>query len=50
MIAYGLCCDAGFPVCGGLMDMTGRPWEIADNHVLDDPESGYLVRLKRNLN
>jgi triacylglycerol lipase len=32
-----------------LMNMTGRPWEIADNHVLDDPESGYLVRLKRDL-
>ncbi len=32
-----------------LMDMTGRPWEIADNHVLDDPESGYIVRLKRDL-
>jgi len=34
---------------GELMDMTGRPWEIADNHVLDDPESGYLVRLKADL-
>ena len=32
-----------------LMDMTGRPWEIKDNHVLDDPESGYIVRLKKDL-
>ncbi len=28
-----------------LMDLTGRPWDIADNHVLDDPDSGYIVRL-----
>ena len=28
-----------------LMNMTGRPWEIKDNHVLDDKESGYIVRL-----
>jgi len=32
-----------------LMDMTARPWEIKDNHVLDDPESGYIVRLKKDL-
>lgn len=32
-----------------LMDMTGRPWEIVDNHILHDPESGYIVRLKRDV-
>lgn len=32
-----------------LMDMTGRPLEIKNNHLIDDPENGYLVRLKRDL-
>lgn len=28
-----------------LMDLTGKPWEIDDNHVLGDKEQGYIVRL-----
>lgn len=28
-----------------LMDMTGRPWEIAGNHRLDSDKLGYIARL-----
>ncbi len=31
------------------MNMTGNPLIIKDNHVLDEPESGYLDRLKADL-
>jgi triacylglycerol lipase len=32
-----------------LMDMTGRPWEIADNHRLDSDKLGYIPRLASDL-
>lgn len=32
-----------------LMDMTGRPWEIADNHRLHTDKAGYIPRLIRDL-
>jgi len=32
-----------------LMDLTGRPWDIVENHVLDDKDSGYIVRLRNQV-